>query len=62
MTPFEAIYEQNPASVLSYMPSVLKAQEVDNNLAIHETILNTLKTNFSMPQNHMKQKEDQGNS
>jgi hypothetical protein len=52
MTPFEAVYGQNPPSVLSYMPGVSKVQEVDNNLAVHEAILHTLKTNLAMAQNH----------
>jgi hypothetical protein len=62
MTPFEAIYGQNPPSVLSYMPCVSKFQEVDNNLTFHEAILHTLKTNFSMAQNRMTQQVDQGRS
>jgi hypothetical protein len=60
MTPFEVVYGQNPPSVLSYMPGVSKVQEVDNNLAVREAILCTLKTNLAMAQNHMKQQADQG--
>jgi hypothetical protein len=62
MTPFEAVYGKNPPSVLSYMPGVSKVQEVDNNLAVREAILHTLKTNLAMAQNRMKQQADQGHS
>jgi hypothetical protein len=34
MTPFEAVYGQNPPSVLSYMPGVSKVQEVDKNITV----------------------------
>jgi hypothetical protein len=62
MTPFEAVYGQNPPSVLSYMPGVSKVQEVDQTLTVREAILHTLKENLVMAQNHMKQQADQGHS
>jgi hypothetical protein len=62
MTPFEAIYGQNPPSVLSYLPSVSKVQEVDQTLKVQEAILHTLKENLVMEQNHMKQQAYQGRS
>jgi hypothetical protein len=62
MTPFEAVYSQNPPPVLSYMPGVLKVQAVDQTLTVHEAILHTLKENLVMAQNHMKQQADQGRS
>jgi hypothetical protein len=34
MTPFEAVYGQNPASVLSYFPGVSKIQAVDQMLTV----------------------------
>jgi hypothetical protein len=34
MTPFEAVYGQNPPSVLSYMPGVSKVQEVEKNITV----------------------------
>jgi hypothetical protein len=62
MTPFEAIYGQNPPYVLSYMPGVSKVQAVDQMLTVREVILCTLKENLVMTQNCMKQQEDQGHS
>jgi hypothetical protein len=62
MTPFEAVYGQNPPLVLSYMPSVSKVQEVDKKLTIREAILHTLKDNLMLAQNHMKQQANQGHS
>jgi hypothetical protein len=60
MTPFEAIYRKNPPSILSYIPSVSKVQEVDNNLIVQGTILRTLESNFFMAQNRMNQQANQG--
>jgi hypothetical protein len=48
MTPFEAVYGENPLSVISYMPSVSKVQGVENTLVVREVTLNTLKTNLAM--------------
>jgi hypothetical protein len=62
MTPFEAIYGQNPPSVLSYIPSLSKVQAVDQTLTVREAILCSLKENLVMAQNHMKQQADQGRS
>jgi hypothetical protein len=62
MTPFEAVYGQNPPSVLSYLPGVSKVQAVDQTLTVREAILRTLKENLVMAQNHMKQQADQGRS
>jgi hypothetical protein len=62
MTPFEAVYGQNPPSVLSYLPGVSKVQAVDQTLTVREAILHTLKENLVMAQNHMKQQADQGHS
>jgi hypothetical protein len=62
MTPFEAIYGQNPPSILSYFPGVSKVQAVDQTLTSREAILHTLKENLVMAQNRMKQQADQGRS
>jgi hypothetical protein len=43
MTSFEAVYGQNPPSVLSYFPGVLKVQAIDQTLTVREAILHTLK-------------------
>jgi hypothetical protein len=57
MTPFEAVYGQNPPSVLSYMPGVSKVQEVEKNITVREAILHSLKENLVMAQNRMKKQE-----
>jgi hypothetical protein len=54
MTPFEAVYGQNPLFVLSYLPGVSKIQEVEKNIKVRKAILHTLKENLVMAQNHMK--------
>ena len=59
MTPFEAIYEQKPPSVLSYLPGASKVQAVDLTLTYREAILCTLKENLVMEHNRMKQQVDQ---
>jgi hypothetical protein len=53
MTPFEAVYGQNPPSFISYFPGVLKVQAVDQTLIVREAILRTLKDNLVMDQNRM---------
>jgi hypothetical protein len=60
MTPFEAVYGQNPPSVLSYLSGVSKVQMVDQTLTVREVILRTLNENLVMAKNHMKQQVDQG--
>jgi hypothetical protein len=60
MTPFEAVYGQNPPSFLSYLPGTSKVQAFDQTLTVREDILHTLKENLVMAQNHMKQHADQG--
>jgi hypothetical protein len=60
MTPFEAVYDKIPPSFLSYMPGILKVQEVEKNITIREAILCSLKENLFMDQNRMKPQEDQG--
>ena len=55
MTPFEAVYGHKPPSVLSYLPGTSKVQAVDQTFTVREDILRTLKENFVMAQNRMKQ-------
>jgi hypothetical protein len=62
MNPFEAVYGQNPPSVLSYLLSVSKVHEVDQTLTVREAIFRTLKDNLVMAQNLMKQQTDQVHS
>jgi hypothetical protein len=60
MNPFEEVYGQKTPSVLSYILGVLKVQEDENNIAVREAILRTLKKNLDMTRNPMKQQADQG--
>jgi hypothetical protein len=60
MTPFEAVYGQNPPSILSYFPGISKVQAFDQMLTVQEAILRTFKENLVMAQNCMKQKAVQG--
>jgi hypothetical protein len=60
MTPFEAVYGQNPPSVLSYFLGVSKVQAVDQTLTVREAILRTLKENLVMARNLLKKKPYQG--
>jgi hypothetical protein len=62
MTPFEAVYGQNPPSVLSYLLGTSKVQVVGQTLTVREDILHTLKENLVMAQNCMKQQADQSRS
>jgi hypothetical protein len=62
MTPFEAVYGQNPPSVLSYIPWVSKVHEVDTNITVSEAILRALKDNLVMDHNRMKQQAEKGHS
>jgi hypothetical protein len=47
MTHFEAVYDQNPPSVLSYMAGVSKVQEVDTNLIVRRLFFMPSKTIWS---------------
>ena len=62
MTPLEEVYGQNPPSILSYFPGILKVQAVDQTLTVQEAILHTVKENLVMAHNRMKKKADQGRS
>jgi hypothetical protein len=54
MTHFEAFYGKNPQSILSYMPRVSKAQQVEKNITICKAILHSLKDILVMAHNRMK--------
>jgi len=57
MTPFEAVYGQKPPSILSYLPSVSKVQDVDCTLIVWVVILCTLKEKLVIV-NRMKKQAD----
>jgi hypothetical protein len=60
MNLFEEVYSQNPPSVLSYIPSTLKVQEVEKIITFCKDILCSLKDNLVLVQNHVKKQVDQG--
>ena len=62
MTPYEAVYGQQPPSVISYLPCTSKVQEVDKVLQNRATILVTMKYNLAMAQNRMTKQADQHHS
>jgi hypothetical protein len=62
MTPYEAVYGQNPLLVASYVPGTSKVHAVDTTLHTRKTIICILKDNLFMVQNRMKQGADQHRS
>jgi hypothetical protein len=62
MIPFEAVYGENPPSVLEYLPGASKIQAIVLTLTTREAILCTLKENLVMAHNHLKQQAYQGHS
>ena len=59
MTPYEIVYGQKPPSIIYYIPSTSKVQEVDTLLQNRQLTLATLKDNLAMAQNHIKKQVDQ---
>ena len=58
MTPYEAIYGQEPPSMAFYVPRTSKFHVVDRTLHSREAIMHILKENLDMAQNQMKQQVD----
>ena len=61
MTPFMALYGYHPPSITSYLKEKSKVQVVEDHIE-HQQVLQLLKDNLSMTQNHMKQHTDQHRS
>ena len=62
MTPYEAVYGQQPPSLVYYLPSTSKVNVMDSLLQNRESTLTTLKKNLAMAQNRMKQQAYQHRS
>lgn len=62
MTPYEAVYSQQPPLVISYLPGTSKVQVVDTLIQNHDVTLVTLNDNLTMAKNCLKQQEDQHHS
>jgi hypothetical protein len=62
MTPYEAVYGQQPPTITTYLPGTSKVQSIDTMLQGRTTTLAALKDNLLMAQNRMKQQEDQHRS
>ena len=62
MTPYEAVYGQQPPSLTSYLLGTSKVQVVENILQQREWTLVTLKDNLARAQNCMKKQVDQHRS
>ena len=58
MTPYEAIYGQQPPSLTSYLLGTSKVQGVEDLLQQREWTLVTLKDNLARAQNCMKQQAE----
>jgi hypothetical protein len=53
MTPFEVVYGKPTPSIISYLPSLSKVQELDKTLITHVEILCTLEDNLVLAKNCM---------
>jgi hypothetical protein len=62
MTPFMALYGYHPPSITSSLKEKDKVQAVEDHIEHQQQVLQILKDNLTMAQNHMKQKADQHRS
>jgi hypothetical protein len=62
MTPFMALYGYHPPSITSSLKEKSKVQAVEDHIENQQQILQILKDNLTMAQNHMKQQADQHRS
>ena len=56
------LYGYHPPSITTYLKEKSKVQEVEDHIKHQQQVLEILKDNLTMAQNHMKQKEDQHRS
>jgi hypothetical protein len=59
MTPFMALYGYHPPSITSSLKQKSKVQAVEDHIEHQQQVLQILKDNLSMAQNHMKQQANQ---
>jgi hypothetical protein len=62
MTPFMALYGYHPPSITSSLKEKSKVQAVEDHIKNQQQVLQILKDNLTMAQNHMKQQADQHRS
>jgi hypothetical protein len=62
MTPFMALYGYHPPSITSSLKEKSKVQVVEDHIENQQQVLQILKDNLTMAQNHMKQQADQHRS
>jgi hypothetical protein len=62
MTPFMALYGYHPPSITSSLKEKSKVQAVEDHIENQQQVLQILKDNLTMAQNHMKQQADQHRS
>ena len=58
MSPFEAVYNMQPPTLLSYIPGTAKTAEVDEVLRTRDQLLRELKDNLAAAQLRMKHYHD----
>jgi hypothetical protein len=62
MTPFMLLYGYHPPSIISSLKEKSKVQVVEDHIEHQQQVLQFLKDNLTMAQNHMKQQADQHRS
>jgi hypothetical protein len=62
MTPFMTLYGYHPPSITSSLKEKSKVQVVEDHIENQQQVLQILKDNLTMAQNHMKQQADQHRS
>jgi hypothetical protein len=62
MTPFRSLYGYHPPSITSSLKEKSKVQAVEYHIKHRQQVLQLLKDNLTMAQNHMKQQVDQHRS
>ena len=59
MTPFMEIYGYHPPSITYSLKEKSRVQAVEDHIKNQQQVLQILKDNLTMAQNHMKQQADQ---
>jgi hypothetical protein len=59
LTPFMVLYGYHPPFITYSLKEKSKVQEVEAHIELQQQVLQILKDNLAMAQNHMKQQEDQ---
>ena len=59
MTPFQALYSYEPPRWKEIIQGITKVPTIKDQLEYNQRIMQTLKYNLTMAQNHMKQQANQ---